>query len=344
MYDSLVSIITPCFNGEGFLDQYFHSILTQTYQNLELIFVNDGSFDQTERIALSYQDALERRGIIYKYLYQPNGGQAKAMNTGFKEMTGKYLVWPDSDDLLAPDSIEKRVAFLEQNPEFDFVRTSGDFFDFETRKRIGTVNYYGNSASEDIFLDLIQEHTYCACGCYMIKTEMLRQIYPDLTIYETDVGQNWQILIPIAGRGKCGYIDEELYHIAVRSNSHSRCQRSLQEEVSRRLELKKVLEIAIQKSGRCDRNYKKIVDLKYQHILYQIYLNAGTLENAKACYDVLDSENDVHPDEYSLYLQAWHPVIYKAYYLKNLVLRAIRKLKRILSNKGGTHATSEKYV
>ena len=340
----LVSIITPCYNGEEFLDKYFESILAQTYENLELIFVNDGSTDRTEEIALSYRDALESRGMVYKYLYQPNGGQAKAMNTGFKEMTGKYLVWPDSDDLLSPDSIEKRVTFLEQNPEFDFVRTSGDFFNFETGERTGTVNYYGDASSEDIFLDLIQENTYCACGCYMIKTEMLRQIYPDLTIYETYVGQNWQILIPVAGRGKCGYIDEELYHIAVRNNSHSRCRRTLQEEVARRLELKKVLEIGIEKSGRCDRDYQKIVDMKYQHILYRIYLNAGSLEDAKACYDMLKAEKDVQADEYRQYLQSWHPVMYKAYCLKDLTLRAIRKLKRILSNKGDTHAASKKSV
>ena len=159
MIQPLVSIITPCLNGAPFLDNFFQSILNQSYGWLELIFVNDGSTDETEKIALSYRDALERRGIIYKYLYQPNGGQAQALNTGFKEMTGKYLVWPDSDDLLSPDSIEKRVTFLENNPEFDFVRTSGDFFNFITGERIGTVNYYGDASSEDIFLDLIQENT-----------------------------------------------------------------------------------------------------------------------------------------------------------------------------------------
>lgn len=344
MMQPLVSIITPCYNGEAFLENYFNSIIAQTYSPLELIFVNDGSTDRTEEIALSYREALEGRGITYKYLYQPNGGQAKAMNTGFKEMTGKYLVWPDSDDLLSPDSIEKRVTFLEENPEFDFVRTSGDFFNFMTGERIGTVNYYGDASSEDIFLDLILEKTYCACGCYMIKTEMLRQIYPELTIYETYVGQNWQILIPIAGRGRCGYIDEELYHVAVRSNSHSRCQRSLQEEVARRLELKKVLEIGIKRSGRRDCNYQKIVDLKYRHILYRIYLNAGALEDAKACYDTLDAENDVQTDEYRQYLQTWHPIRYKVYCLKDISLRAIRKLKRILSDKGDTHAAGKESV
>lgn len=325
-----VTIITPCYNGEGFLDKYFESILAQTYDNLELIFVNDGSTDRTEETALSYQPALEARGIVFKYLYQPNGGQAKAMNTGFKEMSGKYLVWPDSDDWLEPDSIEKRVAFLQAHPEFDFVRSTGDTFDFVSGEHRGSINYYGDASGEDIFMDLILENTYCACGCYMIKTDMLREIYPDLTIYETNVGQNWQILIPIAGRGRCGYIDEVQYHIAVRQDSHSRAVRSLDEEVARRMELKKVLLIGIEKSGRKDRDYQTIVDLKYWHILFRIYMDAHAYEKAKTCYEKLNQHRAVKPEEHMQYLKAWYPVKYRIRCAMNLARRAGGKLKRMI--------------
>ena len=61
MEQPLVSIITPCYNGENFIKRYFDSILKQTYSNIELFFVNDGSTDQTESIALSYREALEKR-------------------------------------------------------------------------------------------------------------------------------------------------------------------------------------------------------------------------------------------------------------------------------------------
>ena len=326
----LVSIVTPCYNGEAFLDKYFDSILAQTYDNLELIFVNDGSIDRTEEIALSYRPALEAKGIEFKYMYQPNGGQAKAMNTGFKEMTGKYLVWPDSDDWLELDAIEKRVEFLEAHPHFDYVRSSGDTFDFNSGKRRGTINYYGDASGEDIFLDLILENTYCACGCYMIKTEMLLQIYPDLTIYETNVGQNWQILIPIAGRGKCGYIDEEQYHIAVRQDSHSRSKRTVDEEVARRLELKKVLLLGIEASGRKDRDYQTIVDIKYLHILYKIYVNAREYELAKECYQKLERHNAVQSEEYAQYLRIWYPVKYRVRCSYLFVRRALGKIKRVI--------------
>jgi len=164
----------------------------------------------------------------------------------------------------------------------------------------------------------------------MIKTAMLRQIYPDLSIYETDVGQNWQILLPVAGRGKCGYIDEAQYHIAVRRDSHSRSVRTLAEEVARRMELKKVLLIGIEKSGRNDRDYQTIVDLKYLHILNKIYLDAAAYDRAKECYEKLKQSNDVKPEEYRSYLQVWHPAKYRLYCAVDLVRRAWGKIKRTI--------------
>lgn len=107
----LVSIITSCFNGEIYLDRYFESILNQTYPHLELIFVNDGSTDQTEKIALSYTSKLKEKGISYKYIYQENSGQSVALNKGLKIFKGKYLTWPDSDDVMTDDCIEKKLNF-----------------------------------------------------------------------------------------------------------------------------------------------------------------------------------------------------------------------------------------
>lgn len=328
----LVSIITPCYNGETFLDNYFASVLSQTYDNLELIFVNDGSTDRTEEIALSYRQALEERGIIYKYLHQPNGGQANAMNTGFQEMTGTYLVWPDSDDLLSPDSIEKRVAFLERHPDFGMVRSNADALDWETKERRYRFSEHPNRFREDIFLDLILEETYCACGCYMIRTDAFREIYPDLLIREGRVGQNWQILIPMAGRHKCGYIDEDLYHVILWPNSHSRQGRTLREEVARRLGLKEILQDGIRRSGRTDRDYQKIVDLKYHRILFSVYLNAGAKESALDCYKELEKAGDIQENDRRLYLQHFRPVQYQIYLLRNMALRAARKIKRVLTS------------
>lgn len=323
-----VTIITPCYNGELYLQDYFESILSQTYENVELVFVNDGSTDQTEVIANSYRVALEDKGYLFKYVYQENGGQAKAMNAGFKFMTGKYLMWPDSDDTLAPDTIEKRVLFLETHPEYDFVRSGGYYFDADTGKRTSSINfsYYNNPYKTDIFLDLIEELTFCVPGCYMIKTDMFREIYPERKIYETDVGQNWQILIPIAGRGSCGYINEEQYHVAVHEDSHSRRKRSFAELERRQKELKKVLEIGISKANRSDMDYLKVVDTKYNHVFLRLCIEADKKEDAKKYYSLLKKEGELSRNEKGSYLKKWQPFKYALFNLNNRTKSILRKI------------------
>ena len=113
-----VSVITPCYNGEEFADRFFRNIMEQTYQNIELIFVNDGSSDRTEEIAKSYISQFEQTGRKLIYIFQDNAGQAAAVNKGLEIFTGDYLMWMDSDDILDKDNIEKKVEFLEANPEY----------------------------------------------------------------------------------------------------------------------------------------------------------------------------------------------------------------------------------
>lgn len=103
----LVSIITPCYNGENYVTPFIKSVLLQSYNNIEFIFINDGSTDNTEKIVLDYEPEFKERGIKFKYIYQENQGQATALNNGLKIFTGDYLTWPDSDDILHPDNISK---------------------------------------------------------------------------------------------------------------------------------------------------------------------------------------------------------------------------------------------
>ena len=308
--DPLVSVITPCYNGEKYLEFYFQSLLAQTYRQFELIFIDDGSTDGTSKLAHKYQSLFNQQGIFFLYLFQENAGQAAAMNRGFPYMRGKYFIWPDADDTLDPESIRKRVAFLETHPEYGCVRSNGSFIYAETNKRRSSVVFplYNDSSQEDIFLDLIKEETYCVSGCYMIRTAVFRDIYPNLKIHESSAGQNWQILIPVAGRSKCGFIDEELYHVTIHKDSHSRQNRSLEEQVNRLLELKKVLLIGIEKSGRQDRDYQHIVDVKYDHLFFQLFLSFENKEKTKEYYQKLKKEKELTEGECRSYLGKWFPL------------------------------------
>ena len=118
----LVSVITPCYNGDKFLSIFLDSLLDQTYKNIEFIFVDDGSTDRTRTIFYSYVKRFKGKGYKLVYVKQAkNKGQAAALNKGLKYFTGEYLTWPDADDILHKDNIRLRVEFLEQHKECGMV-------------------------------------------------------------------------------------------------------------------------------------------------------------------------------------------------------------------------------
>ena len=218
----LVSIITPCYNGEKYVHRFLDSVLTQTYSNLELIIINDGSKDKTEEIVLSYQSKFNEKGIDFKYIYQENKGQAAALNQGLKIFKGEYLTWPDSDDILHEDNINDRVTFLENNREYNVVLSESVLVN-SAGEEIGRFKRIPPNISDDIFSDLILEkNVYFAGGAYMLRSTAFIEAVPDRSIYESRGGQNWQMLLPVLYSNKCGYLKKALYYIYERQGSHSR--------------------------------------------------------------------------------------------------------------------------
>lgn len=218
-----VSIITPCYNGEKFLARYLNSILAQSYKNLELILVNDGSTDGTEEVIKFYEKKFIKNNIAFVYINKKNEGPASALNEGLKHFSGEFLIWPDSDDFLTKDSIEKRVSFLEKNPQYDMVRSDAYIVDEKNINiPVGFVSdKFPSRFKEKIFEDLFNEKTFVCPGCYMIRTEKFLAINPKREIYVyPGIGQNWQLLMPMSYAYKCGFIDEPLYNYVVRSDSH----------------------------------------------------------------------------------------------------------------------------
>jgi len=102
-----VSIIIPVYNGADYVKEAIDSALAQTYKNVEIIVVNDGSIDNTEEICKSF-------GKKIKYIAKENGGVSTALNVGIQNMTGDYFSWLSHDDLYTPDQIEKQIKFLEK--------------------------------------------------------------------------------------------------------------------------------------------------------------------------------------------------------------------------------------
>lgn len=99
--DGLVSIIVPVYNAENYLEACLTSLITQTYDNLEIIVVNDGSTDGSGTIC----DVFARKDSRIRVIDQENRGVSAARNAGLDVMTGEYLLFADGDDTLAPETV-----------------------------------------------------------------------------------------------------------------------------------------------------------------------------------------------------------------------------------------------
>lgn len=108
----LVTVVIPCYNMEPYLAQTLESVIAQTYTNLEIIVVDDGSKDGTTRVAREF----EKRDSRVKLLEQANKGASAARNNGLDHASGKYIALTDGDDWWAPTKIAKHVAHLESRP------------------------------------------------------------------------------------------------------------------------------------------------------------------------------------------------------------------------------------
>ena len=128
-----VSIVIPVYNGSNYMREAIDSALAQTYPNIEIIVVNDGSTDQgaTRDIALSYGDKI-------KYLEKENGGVSTALNLAIKEMTGDYFSWLSHDDCYYPTKIEEQIDYLGKCPENTILYTDYDLIN-ENSEIISTV-------------------------------------------------------------------------------------------------------------------------------------------------------------------------------------------------------------
>lgn len=238
-----VSIVTPVYNGEKHLAGMLDAVLGQTYPWIELILVDDGSIDGTVAVAESYRQRFAERGYGYQIVQAPHRNASGAINQGLPYVTGEYLAWPDSDDVLEPESVEKRVDFLEKHPGYTCVRSLSYYFDAQTGERCQKADEQrGDLSREELFWDVLESRTFVCCGCYLLKSACFFAIYPKRQIPEYDVGQNFQMLLPYLYRYKCPTLQEELYGVAVRTGSHSRTELTREQEEKKYADYEKLVD------------------------------------------------------------------------------------------------------
>lgn len=185
MKNNFISIVTPLYNAEKYIEHTIKSIQLQTHQNWEMIIVDDCSKDNGPEILRKYAEKDNRIKLIK---LSENGGGAVARNRAIKKAKGKYIAFLDSDDLWHPKKLEKQVKFMEEN-NYDFTYTQYEKIDEEgiplneiVRSK-DKVNYKGLLKSNQI-----------GCLTAMYNAEKLGKIYMPLIRKRQDYALWLQVL------------------------------------------------------------------------------------------------------------------------------------------------------
>lgn len=241
----LVSIITPSYNCGKYIHRLLDSVLNQTYKNIEMFVVDDGSTDGTRDVIEQYIEKFSKTGKKLQYIYKENGGAVSAINTGLKFISGEYFTWPDADDWYAvDDAIEQLVYIFEHSPvDIGFVRGLIYIIDEDTLNVIGKKGDESKEYPDNLFEQCIihSSEWWFGAGSYMIKTEHLFDNYSDKSIYSPSIegyggGQNYPLLIPSLYSYRSITIKKYIYNILRRKSSLSRKHYSYEDRISKRFD------------------------------------------------------------------------------------------------------------
>ncbi len=184
-----ISVIIPAYNAEKTIQETIESVLNQTFQDFELIVINDGSTDRTLEIVSSFTDS---RLQVFSF---PNSGPQKSRNRGISLATGEYLSFIDADDLWTPDKLERQLQALQEHPEAAVVYSWTDYIDESGERLPGGHHYkFTNDVYERLLLGdfigsgsnpLIRKEAFLAVGTFDESLEG---------------GQDWEMWIRLASK------------------------------------------------------------------------------------------------------------------------------------------------
>ena len=166
-----VSVIIPVYNAGQFLDECLASIVTQTYKNLEILIIDDGSTDKSVDICSKYADVDSR----VRYIYQENSGVSKARNKGLELFEGDYVTFVDADDTLRIDAIQLMASLMLESGT-DCVRTKCDVRNDRETKVLSenvTLGAYAGNELHELALMAATGRLMCFTWLLMIKRDVI---------------------------------------------------------------------------------------------------------------------------------------------------------------------------
>ncbi|WP_261021751.1 glycosyltransferase [Streptococcus mitis] len=196
-----ITVIVPVYNVENYLNKCLDSLIDQTYKNLEIIVINDGSTDNSGEICQEYAQKDNR--IVY--IEKENGGQSEARNMGLDRMTGSYVTFVDSDDWIELDYVE---ILYKKITEYQADIAVGNYYSFNETEGMYYFHIFGDSYHEKVYDNVsIFENLY---ESQEMKSFALISVWGKL--YKADLVKH--LRFDIGKLGEDGYLNQKIYLLA----------------------------------------------------------------------------------------------------------------------------------
>lgn len=244
----LVSLLIISYNQKAYICDCMEGLLAQTYPNLEILYLDDCSPDQTFEVAIQYENMLKQKygdGRIRFIENRENQGLIKNLNRLVAESTGDYVKFMSADDFMFADAVEKIVMCMEAHPEYDMLYTNGIYgddsvhFPAESMRSIaGMDKVHGGCVVSDVpglnrlydgiqpsgsgrrLFEELYRKDFIAAPTVMVR----KDVYERCGMYDDRIGiEDWDFYLKIAEKGCIGYLDEVtvMYRFTNDSLSHS---------------------------------------------------------------------------------------------------------------------------
>jgi glycosyltransferase involved in cell wall biosynthesis len=206
MNTNLVSIISPTFNCATYIEETIRSVLAQSYSNWEMIIVDDASTDATQSIVEAFADERIR------YFRNPaNSGAAYSRNLALRQANGRWIAFLDSDDIWAPDKLEKQIRFMEEN-HYDFTYTAYSVID-ETSEDLGI--FVGGPKH----ISVAGMYNFCWPGCLTVMYDA--SVVGLIQIADIKKNNDYAMWLKVIKKADCYLLDEPLARYRKRAGSIS---------------------------------------------------------------------------------------------------------------------------
>ncbi|EJQ45586.1 Uncharacterized protein BWINRASL_05258 [Bacillus mycoides] len=210
--NQLVSVVIPLYNAEKYIEETLQSILDQTYKNIEVVIVDDGSKDKSTSIVKNIEEQYPTQ---IKYVHQKNQGVSVARNTGIENASGTYIAFLDSDDLWHPQKIEKQMESIHNNDMHACYSGYMNFYEETGEKIEHTTNFIKGDMTKAFLTHQVVAQT----STWIFK----RSIVMDHNIRFTpgcSWGEDLEFLFKLMSVTNVCYVDEYLTYYRILSEGN----------------------------------------------------------------------------------------------------------------------------